>query len=346
MDWGEKITVKLENPSSMGFFADVEGKFEDYDPEAGEWIRDYENLIPRIDWETKYLINGNYSFTKKKYLVQYKLVWRGEGHAPSAFDANGISEYWIDADFQHVVRFDSFRGEPSDMLRHARIKRHLRSRLHDVYDVAEVRTSILEVMEEINTCDPTVVVFTDTTLDISNGAGNNAVRTELTSWGTEEEPRDYIVRHKCEFTLMWNQGDFGNELPTWLRTSYLHLDVPAGGTGVSVYEYRTDLFLRHEGYSVVPSVEGNAKRRLVATRHAKCNDNCEIHDGYSSEQTITNSNCSRPPYLFSPYTQVQTMHPDPYNCEIHGKATSTGCAANRIDGISVKQEYNYPREEN
>ena len=65
LDWGEKITVRLEDPSSMGVFVNAVGKFEDYNPETGEWIRDYENLIPRIDWETKYLINGNYSFTKK-----------------------------------------------------------------------------------------------------------------------------------------------------------------------------------------------------------------------------------------------------------------------------------------
>ena len=200
-------------------------------------------------------------------------------------------------------------------------------------------------MEEINKCHPTVVVFTDTTLEVSNNAGNQAVETELT------KPRVYKVRHKCEFTLMWNQGDFGYELPTRLRTSYSLLDVPAGGTGVRTHVHFTSLFRRHEGYSVVPSVEGNAKRRLVATRHAKCNHRCEIHDGYSTEQTITNSVCRTVPvrtdYMNHSPDFPRLRDPDPFHCGIHGDGKlDSVCAANRTDGISVKQEHNYPYKEN
>ena len=96
-------------------------------------------------------------------------------------------------------------------------------------------------------------------------------------------------------------------------------------------------------------IEGNAKRRLVATRHAKCNHRCEIHDDYSTDQTITNPVCR--PVIFAVTTGIASgggyYVPDKFNCGIHGDGDlDSVCAANRTDGISVKQEHNYPRKEN
>ena len=342
LDWGERITVELSNPFArvMGVFLTSKGNVKHYDSESGEWIK---KPIPKKDWEDEYIRNGNYSFTEEQYFIDYKLLYRGEDYAP--YGADGISE-WIDADFVWTVLFDSFRTKPSEILMHAQIKYHLRNKYTWVganldYDIAEVRLAgIYQSMDENYRCDPAVSVFTHTILEVKDDAANNDVKTELT------KPRDYIVRLKCEFTMMWNQRNIKFEIPTRMKTSYRYLKVPAGGVGASTHEYVTDLF-NGERYSVAPSIEGNAKRRLVATKHAHCTHKCEIHDDYSSEQTISNSECRPVCQLYNvlenPLSRTggTLLNPyEEYNCVIHGDGDlSRVCADNRTRRISAKQAY-------
>jgi len=252
----------------------------------------------------------------------------------------------------HISGWSDVRiSEPTEQIIHEQIKTRLRSEdpligAYSIYDVAEIRLAgKFRTMDEKHWCDPTVRVFTNSTLEISKDAGNNAVDIKLT------RPRDYIVRHKCEIVPMWNQGHFGYEWETLPRTSYRHINVPAGSTGLSVSQYAVDLY-DYEGYSVVPSVDGNAKRYFVHTQHAHCTHSCELHDNYSSDQTISNPEC-RPVYRIyhvreNPRyrTGGTLLNPfEEYNCKIHGDGNlNRVCAANRTRGISVKQEYNYPRE--
>ena len=337
LEWGQDIEVELSNPSSMGRFGTSKGIARDYGEDTEwEWKA---SRIPRGNWD-KYIRNGNGIGTEERHVVQYKLRWLGEGHAPSAFDADGISE-WIDADFDWAVYHGTYAGRPSEGFINRQIKNYLQNKYawNSYYDVAEVRrVGIWQTTRVENWCDSTVTVFSDTTLEVSNNAGNQSVETELL------EPREYTVRVKCEITPLW---DF-LRIPTELRVSYWHEDITVGGTGISLDNSTMTPLGNGERYSVVPNVAGSAKRRLVATQHANCIHRCEIHDDYSTDQTITNPACR--PVILAVTTGIASggyYVPDGFNCRIHGDGNlDSVCAANRTRGFSVKQEYHYPRKEN